>query len=349
MEIREGLTFDDVLLTPNYSELKSRSEVDLSVEFPKEFKFSHPIVPANMKTVIGYDMAEEIFKAKGLGIIHRFMSLEDQIDIFDRLNNKNIKKEDVANYIGFSVGVKESDTEVVDKLIYYGAKILCIDVAHGDSKMCIEMCQYISNEYPEVLLIAGNVATGSAARRLWEAGADIVKVGIGPGSLCSTRVETGNGVPQLTALMDVYEERQKLQATGIKFWQKSLPIIADGGIKNAGDCVKALCFADMVMAGSLFAGCDESPGFSFVKDGKFYKEYAGSSTHKTNHIEGVVALVQCKGSFTEIMRKLLEGIRSGCSYQGSSNLTELKESPQFVRISNSGLKESLPHVNGILK
>jgi IMP dehydrogenase len=227
------------------------------------------------------------------------------------------------------------------------------------------MCLYISNKYPQILLIAGNVATGSAAKRLWQVGADIVKVGVGPGSLCTTRIETGNGVPQLTALMDVYTAKKDLekelynktakktnniewlttdqlaQSNIIKI--RKLMIMADGGIKSAGDIVKALCFADLVMIGNMFAGTEESPGTTIIRDGIAYKEYVGSSTHKTNHIEGVEAIVPYKGKFTDILTKILEGIKSGCSYQGVSSLLELREDPQFIRITNAGLKESNHH------
>jgi IMP dehydrogenase/GMP reductase len=223
----------------------------------------------------------------------------------------------------------------------------------------------ISNKYPQILLIAGNVATGSAAKRLWQVGADIVKVGVGPGSLCTTRIETGNGVPQLTALMDVYTAKKDLekelynktakktnniewlttdqlaQSNIIKI--RKLMIMADGGIKSAGDIVKALCFADLVMIGNMFAGTEESPGTTIIRDGIAYKEYVGSSTHKTNHIEGVEAIVPYKGKFTDILTKILEGIKSGCSYQGVSSLLELREDPQFIRITNAGLKESNHH------
>ena len=202
------------------------------------------------------------------------------------------------------------------------------------------------------------------AERLWYAGADIVKVGIGPGSLCTTRIETGNGIPQLTALIDIANRKawitnpnatefiSNIKEGGIKKMMEdefkgtiTRPIytIADGGIKSAGDIVKALCFSDMVMAGNLFAGCNEAPGTIINIGGRTYKEYVGSSTHKGNHVEGVAAMVDCKGPYSNILTKLTEGLRSGCSYQGAHNLDELRKNPQFIKISSAGLRESHPH------
>lgn len=716
--IKEGLTFDDVLLVPKHSKIKSRSEIDLSVKI-NDFTFNHPIVPANMKTIIGEKMALEIYLNKGMGLMHRFLPIDVQIkSIVDIV--KSLGKYDVFDYIGFSIGVQKEDLKNVNKIVDAGGSIICIDIAHGDSKQCIKMIEWIKKAYPKTLLIAGNVATGSGAKNLWTAGADIVKVGVGGGcfaagtrvlmsngiykniediktgdriinkngqpkmvlksfstgiknvskirnsifykdtyvtpdhnyfigdlssvskktltshgyakilssksktipkqnklkwqkigkhnnvallmprnisfeipktfkecifirnggnrhssikkkcdfileptydvgymfgtflgdghsmitnngstnigsvhwyfgfsenhvanklsicvknltgrelkikkkkniivcslyhkplaeflftfgkkqnkhlpahlivqnkeylqgildglidsdgnieknnrisftntsvelielfnvvtylvsgvfpnnqkcnvsagnlkkaniknfnipylarinttakkrlikeyqisklleysetknnievfdltidcdthsfiadnaivhnSLCTTRVETGNGVPQLTALMDVYDWHEEMEEE----LDRKLYIISDGGLKSAGDIVKALCFSHMIMAGNAFAGCNETPGNIIHIGDKMYKEYVGSSTHKTNYIEGVSAIVKAKGSFNDILQKMLEGIRSGCSYQDASNLTVLRDSPRFVKITNSGLIESKPH------
>ncbi len=334
--IREGLVFDDVLLVPKFSSIETRSSVDLSVSIDKlGVKFSSPIIPANMKDIIGYDMARAIYMNGGFGILHRFIPLEDQIQILIRLEEEFGL--DVWKYIGFSVGVKKEDYTVIDELIFAGARSICIDIAHGDSKLCVDMCSHISQTYPTVLLIAGNVATYSGTLRLFNAGADMVKLGVGPGFLCSTRIETGNGVPQLTALMDA---RKALDNLSLPYKQRL--IIADGGIKSAGDVVKSLCFADMVMIGNMFAGCEESPGETVVVDDNVYKKYAGSSTLKTTHIEGVEALVPIKGNFKSILTKITDGLSSGCSYQGVSSLKELREEPEFIKMTNSGLIESHP-------
>lgn len=308
------------------------------------FDFEHPVIPANMKSITGRDMAYVVVNSGGLAILHRFMPIEEQLDIAeDIIDSYGVKKG--AKHFAVSVGVKEEDQVNIASFAEVGVKILCIDVAHGDSTQCIRMIEWIKRNHPEMTIIAGNVATGEGARRLWTAGADVVKVGVGPGSLCTTRIETGNGVPQLTALMDVAEVQRQLREldrTRVSVG-RTYPFISDGGIKSAGDIVKALCFADMVMVGNLFAGCEESPGQILSMDGRTYKEYAGSSTHKTNHVEGVIALVPAKGSFESILSKLLEGIRSGCSYQGAHNLAELRDNPEFIRITNAGLRESHPH------
>jgi IMP dehydrogenase len=344
MEILEGLTFDDVLLVPQYSEVKSRSHVDLSVKIGK-LEFKHPIIPANMQTVTGLEMADAVVESGGLAILHRFMPTEEQISIAEDMcdfgNDHRLQR------FAVSVGVKRDDVENLEKFQEAGVRIVCVDIAHGNSRHCVDMIRNIKEVHSNMTVIAGNVATGDGARRLWEAGADIVKVGVGPGSLCTTRIETGNGVPQLTALMDVQKAQQELlardRATRYPDELRPYPFIADGGIKSAGDVVKALCFADMVMMGNVFAGCVEAPGEVHYFQGVPHKEYRGSSTHKTNHIEGVAAWVPCTGTYQVVLTKLLEGLRSGCSYQGVNSLSELKDNPTFIRITSAGLRESHPH------
>jgi IMP dehydrogenase len=338
--IKESISFDDVLLVPKYSEVESRSSVDLSVKVKKknnEFVFSMPIVPANMKTVTGSNMAKYIAKRGGLALLHRFMSAEEQIniikDIFQDPQN--------ANHVGLSIGVKPEDKETLDRFICNGVKIICLDIAHAHSSSAIRMCEHISSNYKDVLLIAGNVATGSAAESLWMAGADIVKVGVGSGSICTTRIETGNGVPQLSAIMDVELAKRRVQSY-LK-GSKHIYFMSDGGIKIPADVCKALCFADMVMAGNIFAGTDEAPGDIIDIDGHAYKSYVGSSTHKDSRKEGVEALVPYKGPTEKILTRFLEGLQSCCSYQGVSSVCDLKINPEFVKITNSGLIESHPH------
>lgn len=344
--MREGLTFDDVLLVPQHSTVESRSKIDLSVKCGP-FTWAHPIVPANMQTVTGYQMAVNVRESGGLAILHRFMSIEEQFMTVQDI----INMPDGHKYLGVSIGIKPIDRENLKRFVDLGAGIVCVDVAHGDSSQCADMTAWIKENYKDLFLISGNVATGVGATRLWNAGADMVKVGIGPGSLCSTRVETGNGVPQMTALMDVAEAQKdliELERTRHAYpdevsKRRTYQFMSDGGIKSAGDIVKALCFADMVMVGNLFAGCKEAPGELVYVNGMPHKEYVGSSTHKTNHIEGVKAIVPLKGRFSEVLTKLQEGLQSGCSYQGAHNLSELKDNPEFIKITGAGLRESHPH------
>jgi IMP dehydrogenase len=335
-----SLSYDDVLLEPKFSTITTRSSVDLSVRLGG-YTFQHPVIPANMKTITGKDMAIEVIKSGGLAILHRFMTMDEQLEAVEACKS-TIANGGVGNF-AVSVGVKDSDEDNVEIFLKRVVKNLCIDIAHGDSSHCLSMINFIKNfnlVNKDRFIIAGNVATRDAAKRLWLAGADAVKVGIGPGSLCTTRIETGNGVPQLSAIIEISKERESL---------KQFPpvnpmyIIADGGIKSAGDVVKALCFADMVMVGNMFSGCVETPGDVVSIDGGLFKEYSGSSTHKSSHVEGVTAMVPCKGTYTQILTKIVEGVKSGLSYQGAPDLKKLKENVVLVKITQSGLMESKPH------
>jgi len=338
MNIIDGLCYDDVLLIPQHSEIESRADISVEIDLGKGIRLSGPFISANMKTVTGPRLASEMYPY-GMGVLHRFDTVQNQIKNYkDTINSRLI----IENTVGISVGI--NDVKETEALISgTGTKIVCVDVAHGDHGKAIGMVSWIHAAFPKVLLIAGNVATGAGAKRLAAAGADVIKVGIGPGSLCTTRVETAAGVPQLTALEDVYKT---LCADQRNIPGRTRPrIIADGGIKASGDVVKALCFADAVMLGSILAGTDEAPGEVVNLEDKEYKQYAGSSTHKTNRIEGVAGLIPCKGPMSEILERFKEGLQSGLSYQGCDNLVDLKESPQFVRISSAGLMESHPHAN----
>lgn len=337
MKFEETFTYDDVLLKPKFSRIKSRSEISLDVSLAKGFKFDNPIIPANMNSIMGKELAKEVFKLKGLAFLHRFSSIEDQIKILSELKDEFGK--DIYNYIGVSIGVKEEDSKNIKIFDELGIKIICIDIAHLDSILGINMIKFISENYPKMLLIAGNIATGEAAARAYRAGADVVKVGIGASGICTTRVESAAGFPQLSAIMEVSNTRNLLQ----KEINRPIHFISDGGLREAGDCVKSLCFADMLMMGSYFAGCVESPTEEFEINGQKLKAYNGSSTHKSNRIEGIKALVKSKGSFNSLIIKLFEGIQSGCSYQDSFNLLELKRNPSFCKITNAGIIESKIH------
>lgn len=358
MKVRQGLTFDDVLLIPRYSEVLTRN-MPLDVDLGKGVKLALPVVSANMKNVTGKRMASAIAMAGGLPILHRFTSLQEQMNMWSLASKK---AGELIRHVGCSIGVKGEDYRNANTLVRAGCSILCIDVAHGDHILAVQMVERIAKGFPDVLLIAGNVATASGARRLYNAGADVIKVGIGPGSLCTTRIETGNGVPQITALHDVFQESSTVDLGDIQYQDYSLEeiedlqrktnalnrkfkIIADGGIREAGDCAKALVFADAVMLGSMLAGTDEAPGEIEVDvaSGRRFKTYAGSSTHKANRVEGVVRRIPCKGPVSTILTKIKEGIQSNLSYQGCTNLEEFKEVAEFIQISGAGLAESHPH------
>lgn len=326
----QGYTFDDVLLIPKHSSVNSRSDVDISITLPKNVTLQIPLISANMKTVTNSNLALEISKLGGLAILHRF---DDYLNILNDFKSL-IKTE---SNIGVSIGIKNKDLQFAKSLYSNGCRIICVDIAHGDHSNVVDFIKQLRFNCNDLLIIAGNVATPHGSELLWNAGADIIKVGVGPGSLCTTRIETGNGYPQLSALKNVFEHHYKEKDGHYPMF------IADGGIKSSGDCVKALVFSHAVMIGNLFAGTDEAPGKIISLDEKKYKIYAGSSTHKQKHIEGVIGLVPYKGSIKNIVNKLIEGIKSGCSYQGVSNLEDLKLSPEFVVISNSGLTESKPH------
>ncbi len=252
--------------------------------------------------------------------------------------------------VGAAVGITNDMMDRVAALVKAKVDVITVDTAHGHSRNVIEAIKQIKSKYPDLQVIAGNVATAEATRDLIEAGADCIKVGIGPGSICTTRVVTGIGVPQITAIIDCVEEANKYD----------IPIIADGGIKYSGDITKALaCGASTVMAGSLFAGTEESPGDTILYEGKQYKEYRGmgslaamkagsgdryfQSNTKKYVPEGVEGRVAYKGPVGEVIYQLMGGLKSGMGYVGSSNLEELYEKSKFIKISSASLIENHPH------
>lgn len=340
-----GLSFDDVILSPQYSDIESRSLIDLSVDLGKNVILKIPIVSSPMSHVTESAMAISIAMMGGLALLHRFCSIEEQIKMF----RCSLVEELYRYNVGCSVGAKEKDKEDVDKLVDAGCKIICIDVAHGHSSYCGRMTEWIAKKYPEILLISGNVATGPGARFLAERGADIIRVGIGSGSSCLTRINAGAGVPQLTALYNAYQESfDDPYPYQEDFTKRNYKIIADGGIRCGADAVKALCFSELVLLGNYLAGTAESPGQLINIEGKQYKAYEGSSTHKTSYIEGVKGFVPRKGTVRDVLEPLLQGIRSGMSYVGVDNLIDLKDNPPLVRMTNAGLIESHSHTMKVI-
>jgi IMP dehydrogenase len=335
-------SYDDVLLTPQRSLIKSRSQVDLKTHLSANLFLDIPIISANMDSVTGVCMAVSLGKLGGIGILPRFNSLKEEVEQL-----RIVKKEFVK--VGASLGIKGDYLERAKVLIENGADCLVVDVAHGHMEKVLEVTQEIKLAFPKLTIISGNVATYEAAKDLFIAGADCVKVGIGPGSICTTRIETGHGVPQVTAILEASKAAKEFGKT----------IIADGGIKNSGDIVKALAAgANAVMLGNMLAGCDESPGEIFELNEIKYKKYFGSTSveqkqkhleklqtdaNYLKHIEGVSGSVLSIGPLSEIIEKLKAGIASGFSYSGAGNLKELHKKAKFIAITPAGFRESNSH------
>ncbi|HLN36039.1 MAG TPA: IMP dehydrogenase [Nitrososphaeraceae archaeon] len=472
MNIKEGLTFDDVLLVPKHSSIVSRSQTSLKTRLSRNINLNIPIISANMDTVTESSMAIALAREGGIGIIHRFMTIQDQVDevlrvkrsesvmieqpytipidstikqakkmmqgygvsgllvekdkklvgivtkrdilfeknfennvsevmskdvvfaelgttideakeilhknkieklpIIDRdeqivglITSKDILKmeqypnasKDKKGHLmaGAAVGVKGDYLERTEALLEAGADVIVVDIAHGHSENAINCVRQIKKAFKNCELIAGNVATGNGAEDLIKAGVDAVKVGVGSGSICITRVITGSGVPQLTAIVDSVQTANNYD----------VPVISDGGIRNSGDVTKALAAgSSSIMIGSLLGGTDESPGKTLVKNGKKYKIYRGmasfyaslgrryreegaqvvDSDDLNDYVpEGVEAMVPYKGSVVEIVRQLVGGLRSGLSYCGAKNISEMQKNADFIRITSAGYIESQPH------
>ncbi|HEX6281644.1 MAG TPA: IMP dehydrogenase [Nitrososphaera sp.] len=472
MDIVQGLTFDDVLLVPKRSPIVSRSQTNLRTKLSRNITLNIPIISANMDTVTESGMAIALAREGGIGIIHRFITIEDQVDEILRvkrsesvmieqpytvkpdltvaeakkamaeysvsgllveeggkllgiitrrditfennnklkvselmtkdvitakagitidqakeiLHNKRIEKLPVVDdkkhivglitskdilkmeqypyaskdrkgrlLVGAAVGVKGDYLERTEALLEAGADIIVVDIAHGHSENAINTVHMIKKAFPDCELIAGNVATGEGSRDLIKAGVDALKVGVGSGSICITRVVTGSGVPQLTAVIDSVKVARDYE----------IPIISDGGIRNSGDITKALAAgASSVMIGSLFGGTDESPGKTLVKNGKKFKMYRGmasfyaslgrkyreagpqevDSDDLNDYVpEGVEAMVPYNGSVVEIIRQMAGGLRSGLSYCGAKTISEMQMNAEFIKITSAGYIESQSH------
>lgn len=340
--VADGLTFDDVLILPGYSEVLPR-DVDIQVQLTPNICLQIPLISAGMDTVTEAAMARAIAQEGGLGIIHKNMSIEAQA-----AQVASVKAEGLL--VGAAVGVTQDVLERVGTLVEAGVDIITVDTAHGHSKGVLDTVRKIKAAFPALALIAGNVATGEGTLALIEAGADVVKVGIGPGSICTTRVVTGIGVPQITAVMEC----------GRVARERGVPIIADGGIRLSGDITKALAVgANAVMLGSLFAGTNESPGQVIRVNGKDYKSYRGmgslgamdsgsadryfQSESKKFVPEGIEGTVLYKGALKDVVYQLIGGLRSGMGYVGAANLAELFEKAKLVKITQASLVENHPH------
>jgi len=473
LSIREGVTFDDVLLVPKFSDISSRTETDLSTKLSKNITLNIPLVSANMDTVTESTMAVTMARQGGIGIIHRFLTIKEQANqvlkvkrsgsvmienpylvgqdetistafdimtekevsgllvvdsesklvgilterdvLFESLDSTKLVKElmtkdvitskpgidvdeakeilknnrveklpliddnrkihglyttqdilNTENYpiashdskgrplVGAAVGVKGDFLERTEALLEAGTDVLVVDIAHGHSENAINTVKNIKKAFPNCELIAGNVATAQGTEDLIKAGVDAVKVGVGSGSICITRVITGSGVPQLTAVLDCAEVGKKYD----------IPIISDGGTRTSGDATKALAAgASSVMLGSMLGGTDQSPGSTISKNGKRYKIYRGMASlaaargrksKETGLVdlgddlndyvaEGVEAFVPYKGSVTDILTQITGGIRSGLSYCGGHTIQQMQENAEFIKMSGAGFAESKPH------
>jgi len=472
LEFREGLTFDDVLLVPKFSDITSRSQTNLETKLSRNISLNIPLVSANMDTVTESGMAVAMAREGGLGIIHRFLTIEEEanevlkvkrsgsvmienpyfispqqtikdairymkekgvsgllvtdsesklagiltrrdvmfesestqlvkdvmtkdvvtakpglsLDEAKEILRKNrieklplvdesnhikglITTKDITNIenypvaskdkkgrplVGAAVGVKGDFMDRAESLLEAGADVIVVDIAHGHSENAVNTIRHIKKAFPDSELIAGNVATAAGTEELIKAGVDAVKVGVGSGSICITRVVTGSGVPQLTAILDCAKVGQK----------HGIPIISDGGIRTSGDVTKALAAgASSVMVGSILGGTDESPGSFISKNGKRFKIYRGMASFyaslgrkskEIGHVsieddlndyvaEGVEAMVPYKGSVADILKQLTGGVRSGLSYCGAHTIKQMQENAEFIKMSGAGFAESQPH------
>lgn len=354
--IYEGFTFDDVLLIPQYSEVLPK-DVSVVTELVKGIKLNIPLVSAGMDTVTEWELAVALAREGGIGIVHKSMTAEEQaLQIF------KVKNSDYSGYenavvdsrdrllVGAAVGATGDVIERVSALVDAGVDIIAVDTAHGYSKNVLNTIEKIKKRFSDVPVIGGNIATSDAVNDLVSSGADCVKVGMGPGAICTTRIVAGIGVPQLSAVFECAEAAEKCGVT----------LIADGGIKYSGDIVKAIAAgANTVMIGSLFAGTEESPGESIINYGKRYKAYRGmgstaamkrsggdryfQSGSKKFVPEGVEGLVPYVGTLSDMVYQMIGGLRAGMGYCGTKNIDELRNNAKFVKITGAGLHESHPH------
>ncbi|MDE8312501.1 IMP dehydrogenase [Erysipelothrix rhusiopathiae] len=358
--IKEAYTFDDLLLVPAKSEVVP-AQVKLQTRLTDKITLNIPIVSAAMDTVTEDAMAIMLAKLGGMGFVHKNMPVEAQAAMIKAVKETEVESSfEDANIdpqgrlrVGAAVGVGESSLERVRALVDAGVDIVAVDSAHGHSQGVIDKVRMIRAEFPELDIVGGNIVTAQGATDLIYAGANVIKVGVGPGSICTTRVVAGVGVPQLTAVNDVYSVAR----------QYGVGVIADGGIKLSGDIAKALAAGgSCVMLGGLLAGTEETPGEVMEVFGKKVKGYVGMgslsamqrgssdryfqggvSELKKLVPEGIEATVPFKGSIRDVIYQMLGGLRSGMGYCGCGTIEEMHQKAQFVKITGAGLRESHPH------
>ena len=350
--IKEALTFDDVTLAPKYSEILP-SQVDTSIKITNNLKLKVPLLSSAMDTITESKMAIAVAKAGGLGIIHRNLNIKEQI-----LEIKKVKKKKLL--VGAAVGAGANEFKRAEEILKEKIDMIVVDTAHAHTKKVSEIIKFIKKKKnKKTALCAGNIATPEAAKFLLKLGVDVIKVGIGPGSICTTRLVAGIGVPQLSAILSV--------RNGIK--NRNVKIISDGGIKYSGDLAKAFAAgADAVMIGSLFAGTDETPGKLIKRNGKLFKSFRGMGSvgamnkgsadryfqskqkDSSKYVpEGVEGFAKYKGDVGSIIYKLIGGLKSSMGYLGSKNILKLRNKPNFVKITKAGFYESMVHNVDVIK
>lgn len=345
----QGYAYDDVLVVPQRSLVDSRSNVSLETTLGDDVTLTNPFISAPMDTVTEGAMAQAMADSGAMGFIHRFISFEEQVEMVSNIDGP----------VGGTIGLAEDSNEAVRKareLDEAGADIVCLDIAHGHMESCVELTEVLSSELPGVTLCVGNVATSDGAYELVEAGADIVKVGIGSGSHCLTREVAGVGVPQFTAINQAVEGRQRAIDAGIIESAEDMDIIADGGIQKSGDIVKALLTgADAIMAGGLFAGCLESPAEEVtLPNGETVKKSRGMASEEArvdrgdtvgdqSAIEGAECVSELVGTAEDKVSSLSKGVRSGVSYCGSHSLSEARDNCEFIEVTNSTINRNGTH------
>mgnify|MGYP001218354854 CR=1 FL=1 len=343
--IKEALTFDDVLLLPQFSTIVP-ANTNLNVNLSKTINLKLPFISSAMDTVTESRMAIAMAKSGGIGIIHRNLNIKKQCNEIIKVKKNNLK-------VGAAIGTSFTELNRAKNLMDAGADMIVIDTAHGHSNNVLQMLKKIKKFSSKITICVGNIATGDAAKLLYNSGADILKVGIGPGSICTTRMVAGIGVPQITALLNVKKAMNK----------KKVKIISDGGIKFSGDIIKAIAAgADAIMMGSIFAGTDESPGKIFKLKNKLYKFYRGMGSigamssgsseryfqknfkDKSKFVpEGVESRVLYKGKVSKIIYQLQGGLRSSMGYIGAHKLQDVRKKSKFIKITKAGFYESMVH------
>ena len=344
--IKEALTFDDVTLAPNYSEILP-SETNTSIKLSKNLTLKIPLISSAMDTVTEGSMAAAIAEKGGIGVIHRNLSIEKQIFEIKKVKQKKL-------LVAAAVGASSEDHRRAKRILKENLDLIVVDTAHAHTKKVSDIIKMIVKTKPKkTTLCAGNIATAEAAKFLIKLGVDAIKVGIGPGSICTTRLVAGIGVPQLSAIMNV--------KSGVG--NRKVSIIADGGIKFSGDIAKALAAgADAVMIGSLFAGTDQAPGKIIKKNGKLFKSFRGMGSigamnkgsadryfqtkqkNSSKYVpEGVEGFVKYKGKVDKVIYQLVGGLKSSMGYLGSKKITHLRKKPKFYKITKAGFFESMVH------